>query len=110
MSAPTRRATERAMTERQLQDAVVECALRLGWYVYHPYDSRRSTPGFPDLTLAQPGRLVFVELKSASGRLRSEQVTWLGALHRTGRCEVYLFRPKDWLNGRIEDVLRGDTP
>lgn len=98
------------MTERQLQDAVVECALRLGWYVYHPYDSRRSTPGFPDLTMVRQERIVFAELKSERGRIRPEQNAWLAALSWTEACEVYVWRPADWLTGRIEDVLREDTP
>lgn len=98
-----------AMSERQLQDAVVELARLLGWLVYHPYDSRRSQPGFPDLTMVKGRRLVFAELKTGTGKLRPEQIVWLDALRRVevrGGCEVYLWRPGQWLSGEIESVLR----
>jgi hypothetical protein len=51
------------MTEKQLQGAVVELAKRLGYLVYHTFDSRRSNPGWPDLVLCKPPRLIFAELK-----------------------------------------------
>ena len=96
------------MTERQLQDNVVAMARTLGWLCYHTHDSRRSAPGYPDLTLVRDGRLVLVELKSQRGRLRAEQHVWLGELREVARergIEVYLWRPMDWLDGTIEEVL-----
>ena len=62
--------------------------------------------GFPDLVLAKPGRLLFVELKSENGRLSQEQARWLAALGLTERAEVKVWRPSDWLGGTIEAVLR----
>jgi hypothetical protein len=93
------------MTERQLQDAVIELAEMLKWLVYHTYDSRRSNPGFPDLVMVRGGRLLFVELKSAKGKLRPEQHVWLNALDTCG-AEVYTWRPDDWTDGSIEACLR----
>lgn len=60
------------MTERELQNNVVAMARVLGWMPYHPFDSRRSVPGYPDLTMIHPdsGRLIFAELKTSKGRLR----------------------------------------
>ena len=83
------------MTEAELQSAVVEAAELGGWLRYHTHDSRRSEPGFPDLALVHPrtGRLLFVELKSAKGRLRPEQRRWLEALGL--RHEAILARPED---------------
>jgi hypothetical protein len=81
---------------------VVELARLLGYLVYHPYDSRHSTPGFPDLTMVQlgcddrPGRIVFAELKSNDGRLTPAQCTWIAALEQCPGVEVYVWRPGDW--------------
>lgn len=83
------------MTERQLQDAIIQLAQLRGWLVYHPYDSRRSTPGYPDLTLVRGHRLIFAELKSETGRLSHDQRVWLERLDQTP-AEVYLWKPEDW--------------
>ena len=98
------------MTERQLQDAVLKLARLQGWLVYHTYDSRRSQPGFPDLVMVRKGQLLFVELKGAKGKLAREQREWIGALacvmEDTFAMDVYVWKPKDWLDGTIEEVLR----
>lgn len=101
------------MTEKDLQAAIVELAGYLGWLVFHPYDSRRSQPGFPDLTLVRPprgagecGRVLFVELKTSRGRLRPAQRVWLAALRDVPGVEVFTWRPADWLSGDIDAVLR----
>lgn len=93
------------MTEKELQQAVVDLARLLGWRVYHTYDSRRSTAGFPDLTLVRGSRLVFVELKAEKGRASIAQLTWLRDLSAAG-ADTYLWRPADWLSGHVEDALR----
>jgi len=100
------------MTERELQNNVVAMARALGWMPYHPFDSRRSEPGYPDLTMIHPdtGRLIFAELKTSKGRLRPAQIEWLGALREVARdrgLEVYEWRPADWIDGTIEQILRG---
>lgn len=97
----TRRASHSqrpALTEAQFQAAVIELAQRCGWLTHHEYDSRRSAPGFPDLTLTHPatGRVIFAELKTSRGRLRPEQRTWLWALARNPGVEVALWRPVSW--------------
>jgi VRR-NUC domain len=76
--------------EKQWQATVVDAARLLGWKVFHPYDSRRSEPGWPDLTLVRPPRLVFVELK-VHGRLTGAQRRWLSLLAACG-AEAYLWR------------------
>lgn len=101
------------MTEKQLSQNIVDAARTLGWLVYRTFDSRRSVPGYPDLTMIHPdtGRLIFAELKTAKGRLRPAQIEWLGALREVARdrgLEVYCFRPMDWIDGTIEAILRGD--
>lgn len=92
------------MTERQLQQAIVDCARLLGWRSYHTFDSRRSEPGFPDLVLVRD-RVVFAELKSERGRLTREQRAWAAALAAAG-AEWHCWRPEDWTSGNVEAVLR----
>mgnify|MGYP003394789642 CR=1 FL=1 len=75
---------------------VTKAALTLGWRVYHTHRSDHSAPGFPDLCMTNGERLLFAELKSATGKLTVEQQAWLDALIRTRKCEVYLWRPVDW--------------
>lgn len=100
-------------SERQFQAAVVEYAERLGWLVYHTHDSRRSQPGFPDLTMVRGDRLIFAELKAEDGRVKPEQQKWLDALNDVRLSlplgvdipiEVYLWRPSLW--HEIERWLR----
>jgi hypothetical protein len=84
------------VSEKQFQAQVVELAGYCGWLCYHTHDSRRSAPGFPDLVLVRPPRLIFAELKTETGKLRPEQKAWLEAL--TGCIEASesrLWRPRD---------------
>ena len=93
------------MTEEQLSKAVHDCALVFGWKCYHTYDSRRSQPGFPDWVMVRD-RVLFVELKSETGRLSIPQQDWLFALGEAN-AERYVWFPYHWENGEIEAVLRG---
>lgn len=100
------------MTEKQLQDAVLDAAYTFKWLAYHTYDSRRSSPGFPDLVLARNGEVLFVELKSKVGRLRPEQKVWMEQLtaYSEPGCdrghEVLVWRPEQWQDGTIIERLR----
>jgi hypothetical protein len=84
-----------AMTEAELQAEVLKLARMYGWLAFHPHDSRRSTPGYPDLTLVHSvtGALVFAELKTERGRTTREQDTWLTVLGR--RHHAFVWRPAD---------------
>jgi hypothetical protein len=95
------------MTEAQLLDAVRRMAGYLGWMRYHTRDSRGSEPGFPDLVLcsSKQRRVLFVELKSATGKTTPAQAAWLAALAAAG-AETALWRPAD-LADVIPAVLRG---
>lgn len=108
-------ALERATTEAELQVAVIDLARLRGWLVHHTRPARLSsggwrTPiqghaGYPDLTMARGGRLVFAELKSQRGRLTPDQAVWINELNGTV-AEVYVWRPSDWLSGVIMETLR----
>lgn len=91
-----------AMSEAELLAAVRQLARLTGWLVYHTHDSRRSEPGFPDLALAnhRQGRVIFAELKTATGRITAKQEEWLAALASAG-CETALWRPAD-----LPDIAR----
>jgi hypothetical protein len=101
----TRPRTGSHMLERDLQTAVVDLARMLGYLVFHDYDSRRSTPGFPDLTLCHPrsGALLFAELKSATGKVTREQDEWLRALAVRG--VAFVWRPEHLADGSIARAL-----
>lgn len=96
MTAPRPRGRAvRADSEDAFQRQVLGLARYYGWRPYHTHDSRRSHPGFPDLVLVKPPRLVFAELKAERGRLRPEQAEWLEDLRAVAAVEVYLWRPSD---------------
>ena len=97
-----------ALTEAQLQAAVIDIAERFGWYVYHTHDSRRSQKGWPDIVAVKPPRVLFIELKTARGRVRPEQAHVLKLLSRCDTIASGIIRPDD-LDALIER-LRDDTP
>jgi hypothetical protein len=110
------------MGEDELQSSV-EDALRLyGWLFYHTRDSRHSADGFPDICAVRAGQLVFAELKRqlpdpCTEKQREKlsptpaQQAWLWELRVVKRgsggiVRVYLWRPLDLLQGRIDEALR----
>ena len=57
--------------EEDFQPALCELLTAAGWSWYHPYSSRRSNPGYPDLTIWAPNRGVWwAELKRQPVRKR----------------------------------------
>lgn len=95
------------MTEAELQKAVFDLAKRYGWVTFHVPDSRRVTArGCPDLIMINElqSRVMFAELKTAKGRLRPEQVFWIGVLE-AANIEVHVWRPSDLVEV-IPKVLR----
>ncbi len=99
-----REVLDRAVSEKELQDAVIKLAKLRGWKCYHTFDSRKSAEGFPDLTLVRPPWLLFVELKRETGKLTDAQERWLAALTACG-VDAAVWRPSDLSSGRIEEVL-----
>lgn len=104
------------MTEEQLLKAVLDMARLFGvtsahfrpalsqsgrWHTAVAGDGK----GFPDLVLVGPGGILYRELKTAVGRLRSDQLVWLRELKRAG-ADAGLWRPVDLQNGTIERELR----
>ena len=96
------------LAERAFQAQVEQLARTTSWLVYHARDSRRSEPGFPDVALARPPRLILAELKTEAGRLTAAQRRWLEALKAVTTTEAAVWRPSDW--PRIEAALVHGAP
>ena len=96
-----------SVTEKAFQQQIIDLARTLGWKTFHPYDSRRSDPGFPDLVLVKPPRVVFAELKRESGQLSPAQLVWFGLLSQCRGVEVYVWRPSN-VDGVIA-TLQGEV-
>lgn len=94
------------MSEKQLQEAIIQLARLRGFMVFHPYDSRRSTPGWPDVFLLHPrtGDVVVAELKSAVGKLTPAQWEWIAAFATAG-ITVHVWRPEHLTGGQIARAL-----
>lgn len=84
------------LSEAAFQQQVLELAMLCGWHTYHTHNSQRSAPGWPDLALCRPPRLILAELKTNRGRVKLEQKEWLGVLRACSGIEVYLWHPCDW--------------
>lgn len=88
------------LSEKAFMAAVVRIAKQHGWQCFHPYDSRKSTKGYPDLTLARlpgpgrPGEGIWAELK-VEAPLTIEQEVWLATLSHVTKTEAYLWTPDD---------------
>lgn len=78
--------------EAAFQVQVIALAKRLGYRAYHTHDSRRSEPGFPDLVLVKPPRLLFLELKVGRRQLTDEQRAWLAELDACEQVEAFAVR------------------
>lgn len=111
------------MTEAQLQDAIVAFAELNEWRVTFSPDwmkrlafasmkqtrrSGRSWPkaGTPDLICVRSGRLVIAELKSHAGQVKADQWAWVEACAGVPGVEAYIWRPDDWIDGSIDEVLK----
>lgn len=81
--------------ERAFLDQVLQAATMFGWLAYHPWLSKHSQRGWPDLALLRGSRLVLAELKSETGQPTIEQAVWLEGLAAVLGIEVYLWRPSD---------------
>jgi hypothetical protein len=93
-----------SMTENELKHAVLRLAKQNGWAVYHvPQTTMRNGggSGYPDLTLARDGEVVWIELKQQKRQATPQQLEWAMALG--GRCHV--IRPSDLESGRVGELL-----
>ena len=67
-------ASESEDSESRLQRRIIEYCESNGYYVFHDYSRAVNKPGHPDLIIAMPeGRIVWIELKSKTGRMTDDQ-------------------------------------
>ena len=93
------------ITEKQFEGQVSYLAKMFGWRYYHPFLSKWSERGWPDVVLLRDGRLILAELKSERGKLTPDQARWLWELRRVPGLEVRIWRPRH-LETRIVEALR----
>lgn len=107
-----------AETEAEFQEAVIQIAQLQGWKAAHFRAARTAKgwrtavaadgAGFPDLVMVRNETLIFVELKSAGGRVSPLQKDWLAALTNVGletpNVIIKTWRPRDW--PAIERILQ----
>ena len=87
-----------SVTERDFTRTVLALARVKGWMIYHTFMSIHSAPGFPDLVLVRPPRVVFAELKTDKGKVSDAQTEWLDSLKDCPGVECRVWRPEDWHN------------
>lgn len=95
-------------SEKDLLEHIKGLANATGYLYYHTWNSQRSTPGFPDLVLVKPPRVIFAECKvdnEKKGKLTVAQKVWLEWLDECPGVESYCWRPRDIQE--IADVLGG---
>lgn len=98
------------MTELELQGAVSDAAMLLGWTVKHIRDSRgQDWVGMPDLLVYRLGVCFWVELKRFGQVATPIQLQQIIGLREAGQ-KVYVWTPLHWVTGEIEAVLNGDIP
>lgn len=100
-------------TEAMQLGWIAEWAERYGVLVHHCGDSRRCTGarGLPDVILAGPRGVLFVELKSSNHGMTTEQRNWHWML-KAGGAQVATWLPSHFRNGNAEAQIakigRGD--
>ena len=73
--------------ESDLHESILSICRARRWLVVHSRMdiAQTASVGVPDFVVALPaGRVVWVECKSATGKLRHEQAAWLAALRSLG--------------------------
>ncbi|OGN89792.1 MAG: hypothetical protein A2158_01615 [Chloroflexi bacterium RBG_13_46_14] len=96
------------ITEKQFGLQVESAAKLRGFEYFHAWNSKHSSPGFPDYFMIhrETYRVIVCELKSEKGKLTELQKNWLNLFAAAG-FDVYLWRPSDLME--ILTVLDGKT-
>lgn len=92
-----------AMPESELQEAVIARMEVRGIRTWHDMDARRDRPGLPDL-IAVGKEVLWIELKSQRGRLRTEQEAFMTDLLNAGQ-HVLLWRPENLYDGAVDRAI-----
>ena len=82
--------------EAEWQKVVTDLFELHGWRLWHNVVAWRSNPGWPDLVCVhQVHGIIFVELKTRTGKVTPEQESWHASLRAAGQF-VTVLRPADW--------------
>jgi hypothetical protein len=97
-----------AVTEAELRAAVVKLAHQHGWLVFSLPMAKLRRPvknatGYPDLTLARNGEVLWLELKTERGQLSDDQLRWQRTLPD---LRWHVVRPMDYITGFLDTLLR----
>lgn len=94
---------DRAMTEDELQQGLTDALTYCGWRWHHvrraDWAQQMGHAGFPDIVAARDGRILFLELKTESGRIDPEQTRWLAEVQLEGgedRVQACVVRPSTY--------------
>lgn len=89
-------AYRKQITESGMRQSIVEAVERRGGKVWWVHDSRYApaTADLPDLIVALPGRVAFVELKSQRRRITDGQRAAIDLLGGATRADVFVVRPE----------------
>jgi hypothetical protein len=93
-----------ALTEKDFLRQIKDLAKICHWRVYHPFLSKWSERGYPDITLVRPPRLIFAELKAEKGVLSESQCEWAELLQACPGVEYYCWKPSDF--DAIVEILK----
>ena len=92
------------MTETELQRLIADLCGWLGVAHFHVLNAKGMTRGWPDSVIVGQ-RILYRELKSEAGRLTPEQ-RQVGYRIKAAGGDWDVWRPRDWLSGRVERELR----
>ena len=81
------------VTEKAFMQAVIDLAHLHQWLVYHPFNSRHSPAGFPDLIAIRGQRMLAIECKTDKGKVTLAQQAWPDALSKVPGIEAMVIRP-----------------
>lgn len=95
----------RRTEEADVQAAIIEFCLLLGFLVFHDHDSRRNRAGFPDLVIAGYGVVIIIELKTDRNETTPEQRAWLNAFTDAG-LDARIYRTSAWKTGDLANELK----
>jgi hypothetical protein len=108
--------TRLAVKEDEWVAAVGDLLDAFGWRWHDTYPTRRTlgrwssedaARGIPDLIAMRPPRVVFIETKTESGRLRPEQESWIEGLRLSGQEAYVVTLPGDYVF--LQDLLQPET-
>jgi len=96
-----------AITEKEFLGQIKDLANLMGWAFYHPFLSKWSERGWPDVVLVRPPRMILAELKTDTSKLTKYQARWLWMLRKIKGIEVYIWRPRHLEH--IAQILAGEV-